>query len=58
VTEPASKPIVTHHQFPPIPDRRLDWCAYRYGQEEAGGYGWGPTEADAVTDLITNVEAE
>jgi hypothetical protein len=49
--------IVTSHVFPPIPDRSCDWCAYREGQEEAGHYGWGATEAEAIADLIDNVEA-
>jgi hypothetical protein len=46
------KPIVTSHMFPPIPDRKHDWCAYPDGEEENGRYGWGPTEEAAVADLI------
>jgi hypothetical protein len=44
--------IVTNHVFPPIPCRRHDWCAYPDGEEENGNYGWGPTEAAAIADLI------
>ncbi len=43
--------IVTSHVYPPIPDRRWDWCAYHDGEEESGHYGWGRTEADALADL-------
>lgn len=50
--------IITSHVYPPIPDRRFDWCAHRDGREEDGNYGWGRTEAEAITDLIENVEME
>lgn len=44
--------IVTSHMYPPIPDRRFDWCAYHEEHVElAHRYGWGPTEADAIADL-------
>ncbi len=44
--------IITSHVFPPIPDRRWDWCAYRDGREEdTNAYGWGPTEGAALADL-------
>jgi hypothetical protein len=46
--------IVTNHIYPPIPDRSMDWCAYYDGEEEAGGYGYGKTEQDAINDLIEN----
>lgn len=44
--------IITYHAYPPIPERRFDWCAYRDGTEDGGLQGWGKTEADAVSDLI------
>lgn len=45
--------IVTSHPYPPIPDRRFDWCAYRDGMEEnTHAYGWGETEAEAIADLV------
>lgn len=44
--------IVTSFVCPPIPYRGNDWCAYRDGQEEAGGYGYGETEAEAIQDLL------
>ena len=43
--------IITHHEFPPIPDRQFDWCAYWDGEEETQHCGWGRTEAEAVADL-------
>lgn len=46
--------IVTSHVCPPIPIRDMDWCAYFEGEEEAGGYGWGRTEAAAIADFCEN----
>ena len=45
-------PIITHHVYPPIPIRQYDWCAFREGNEEAGGYGWGRTEREAINSLL------
>lgn len=44
-----SDPIQTHNIYPPIPDRRWDWTAYRDPERRAG---YGPTEDDAVLDLL------
>lgn len=49
-----TRKIVTHHEFPPIPVREFDWCAHYEGQEEAGHYGWGSTEAEAIADFNEN----
>ena len=46
--------IVTSHVYPPIPVRSYDWCAHYDGEEEAGGYGWGSTEEEAVRDFLEN----
>lgn len=46
--------IVTHHSRPPIPTMKYDWCAFYDGEEEAGCYGYGGTEEDAVADFIEN----
>ena len=43
--------IITVHEYPPIPIRDFDWCAYHDGEEESGHYGWGRTERDAIEDL-------
>jgi hypothetical protein len=48
--------IVTSHVFPPIPDRRFDWCAWYDGHEE-GPQGFGRTEDEARRDLINNYDA-
>ena len=49
-----SRKIKTVCVYPPIPDRRFDWCAFYDGEEEAGNYGQGATEAEAVADFIEN----
>lgn len=52
------KKIVTNYDFPPIPFRTMDWCAYFDGEEELGGYGYGRTEAEAIADFINNLDDE
>ncbi|HEU5019651.1 MAG TPA: hypothetical protein VFT69_16960 [Pseudolabrys sp.] len=54
----ATRKIVTTCICPPIPDRSHDWCAHYDGEEEAGGYGYGTTEAEAVQDFIDNCQAD
>lgn len=51
---PHDLKIITSHVYPPIPDRRFDWCAYRDGQEELGNYGYGQTKEAAIADLLVN----
>lgn len=46
--------IVTRNIWPPIGDRRFDWCAYYDGEEECQEYGYGVTEAEAIADLKAN----
>lgn len=48
--------IVTTFVCPPIPIREFDWCAYRDGQEELGGYGYGRTKQEAIDNLLVNEE--
>lgn len=43
--------VVTSNIFPPIPLRKFDWCAYFDGEED-GLVGYGPTEVDAIDDLM------
>ena len=43
-------PIQTENIYPPIPDRRFDWCAYR---DPEGRQGYGRTEAEAIADLLS-----
>ena len=46
--------IVTRNIYPPIPCRQFDWCAHLDGEEENGRCGYGPTEAEAIADLVNN----
>jgi hypothetical protein len=46
--------IIATRINPPVASRDLDWCAHYRGEEEAGGYGWGATEADAIADFVLN----
>ena len=46
--------IMTNNVYPPIPDRRFDWRAYYEGQEERRQYGYGQTEQEAISDLVSN----
>lgn len=49
--------IHTTHVFPPIPDRRFDWCAWDDDLgEDCSRHGWGPTEAAAIADLMQQLE--
>lgn len=51
VTNALVRKIVTAHICPPIPYRESDWIAYYDGDAELGEYGYGSTEARAITDL-------
>lgn len=48
--------IWLEYVYPPIPDRRNDWCAYIDGYEENQYYGRGKTKWEALHDLIENLE--
>jgi len=49
--------IVTTYDPPPIPIRDFDWSAYVEGEYDIGQpIGHGKTEADAIADLITQIE--
>lgn len=48
--------IITTYVYPPIPIRSMDWQAHYDGQEECGPYGHGPTEEEAIKDLVENTE--
>lgn len=48
--------IKTHYEYPPIPDRRFDWCAVTDNYEPGCQIGWGRCETDAVEDLIAEIE--
>ena len=51
----TSNKYVIHVDYdpPPIPVRHLDWVAYFDDYEPgAGCVGYGPTEYDAIVDLL------
>lgn len=51
--------ITTRCICPPIPIRTHDWMAfYDDDGEEAGRYGYGATEDEAIADLTENYEYE
>jgi hypothetical protein len=50
----TERKIVTSNICPPIPIRDYDWTAHYEGEEEAGNYGYGPTEAAAIKDFKDN----
>jgi hypothetical protein len=50
----TTRKIITTCDFPPIPIREFDWCAFYEGDEEAGPRGYGASEAEALEDFITN----
>jgi hypothetical protein len=52
---PVNYVIKTEFVNPPIPDRSKDWCAFPEGQEEAGPYGWGRTEEEAIESFMENL---
>jgi hypothetical protein len=37
--------------YPPIPDRRFDWCAHWADYDEGDPLGYGPTAQAAIDDL-------
>lgn len=49
--------IITHHEYPPIPDRQFDWSAVTDNYDGEGSpIGWGRCESDAVEDLVAVIE--
>lgn len=50
--------IRVQHIYPPIPDRRFDYAATVEGYEPGCPIGYGPTEEEAVADLVSLLEDE
>ena len=44
--------IITDFIYPPIPIRDFDWLATRDGYEPGDLFGIGPTEAEAIANLL------
>lgn len=57
---PDGSKVVTTNIFPPIPDRRFDWCAYFDDDEPNDNgsmmQGFGVTEEEAIEDLLRLLE--
>lgn len=58
--------IITEHVYPPIPIRTMDWRAVTDNYDadcDQDGYfsrdpvGYGPTEIEAIADLLEQSEA-
>lgn len=55
----AAPRIRTEFVYPPIPSRAFDWCAVDDNTYDGDGHspiGYGPTEQDAIDDLIEQLE--
>jgi hypothetical protein len=48
--------IRTEHIYPPIPIRDFDWSAVTDDYDEGSPIGFGRTEREAITDLMTRIE--
>lgn len=53
-----TRAIHTEHVYPPIPVRDMDWRATFDGYEPGDYIGTGPTEADAIADLMVGTDFE
>lgn len=49
-------PVTVRWIYPPIPDRRFDWQANRGDWDLGMPLGHGPTELDAIKDLLEQEE--
>lgn len=49
--------VCVARQFPPIPTRKMDYCAYIDGDEERGIYGYGADQMEALDDLSDALDA-
>jgi len=50
--------IITKYDPPPIPDRRNDWSARVEDWDLGCATGWGPTEREAIADLLWQIETD
>jgi len=49
--------IHTEFLYPPIADRRWDWSAMFDGHEPGDPMGLGPTEDEAIADLVEQTDS-
>ena len=54
VADSYTAKVQTEYVYPPIPDRSMDWAAYR---DPEGLTGRGPTERAAIADLLEQESA-
>lgn len=47
--------VITHREAKPIPDRSFDWEALTSEHDIGHPVGYGPTEGDAVRDLVEQI---
>lgn len=57
VLQPERK-IMVSFEFPPIPVRHHDYCAYFDDVGPEAGQGWGATREAAISDLKENYGEE
>jgi hypothetical protein len=50
--------IHTEFVYPPIPIRQFDWSAVTDNYEPGCPIGYGPTEREAIDDLLSQIEPE
>ncbi len=50
--------FITKHQPPPISSRQYDWSAHLVDAAEDSPVGFGPTEFDAIRDLLIELESQ
>ena len=50
--------IRTSHDYPPIPIRCVDWSAVTDDYESGHPIGRGATEAEAIADLLEQLEID
>ena len=50
--------IRTNYDYPPIPNRSMDWGAWFDDYDEGDIVGHGPTELEAIKDLLEQKEEQ
>ena len=48
--------VKIHHEYPPIPWRHFDWCAYVDDGSEQPDHGYGATPEAAIESLRESLE--
>lgn len=54
-----NRKIIISFEYPPIPLRTMDYCAYDENHvEDTNKYGWGSTPSEALRNLADILEEE